>query len=158
MKYILSISKQAIQAIDANNVLTAKTNFDNTYSYKAYQLLKEKSNLQNFFFAFELNGANLDDITHNLPENDYIIVVSLPETEDIFKMLYYDFTDLIYYFDNASDTELSEGGYKAIEVITNSCMSGKVTRNNELIQANFETIQKDWILERWEYKDWGVEK
>lgn len=158
MKYILSISKQAIQAIDANNVLTAKTNFDNTYSYKAYQLLKEKSNLQNFFFAFELNGANLDDITHNLPENDYIIVVSLPETEDIFKMLYYDFTDLIYYFDNASDTELSEGGYKAIEVITNSCMSGKVTSNNELIQANFETIQKDWILERWEYKDWGVEK
>jgi hypothetical protein len=156
MNYILSISKQAIQAIDANNVITAKTNFNNTYSYKAYQLLKEKSNLQNFFFSFEWNGANLDDITHNLPENDYIIVVSLPETENIFKMLYYDFTDLIYYFDNASDTELSEGGYKAIEVITNSCMSGKVTSNNELIQANFETIQKDWILERWEYKDWGT--
>lgn len=152
MKAILSVNKEVVNIIKKEGYVNAITDFKNPYSEQAYKLLKEKSKMDNFFFAFHLENNNIDeDIKCNIPNNDYILILNIPDTERIFSMPYYYFSDLIYYFDNASIEELKEQGYKTIEITKNHCMTGRYIVKNQPSQINFQKIQNEWIEKIYEY-------
>ena len=64
----LAVSKAVRDMIDSGcKVIKAKTNFDTPPSKEAYQIIKDMSKFDNFFFSFRVNELGcLDSMERNI--------------------------------------------------------------------------------------------
>ena len=144
----LSVSKEVFDTIQSAGKIDAVTNWHNAYSSDAYTILRDKSGFDNFFFSFALTpDADLDALNANIPANDYVLELDLPDDVETFSMLYYTFSDLIYYLDCAGEDELADGGYEALVQIQDNLMGNDLDiTTSDLVQVNFKSIQREWIV------------
>ena len=144
VKLIMALPNELYQTLITKGSVTAKTNFATPPSKKAYQTLKEKSEFDNFFFAFK--PRNEDEYAHcleNLPAyNDRLIEFEMPDNEPKFEMGYYEFSDLIYAYDLSTPEEEPD---KTIQITKDKLMTGTVNYKTMLVQVTFPKIKKSWL-------------
>ncbi len=147
----LAVSKAVRDMIDYGyTVIKAKTNFDTPPSKEAYQIIKDMSKFDNFFFSFRVNELGcLDSMDCNLMYCDDGAVLTLDVPDDkTFSSGYYNFSDLIYQLDCAGEDEKDED---YIKYLSTECLKGSISDEEQrkltcgLVQVLFEEIHLDWI-------------
>ena len=125
-------------------------NFDTPPSKEAYQIIKDMSKFDNFFFSFRVNELGcLDSMDCNLMYCDDGAVLTLDVPDDkTFSSGYYNFSDLIYQLDCAGEDEKDDD---YIKYLSTECLKGSISDEEQrkltcgLVQVLFEEIHLDWI-------------
>lgn len=153
MKLKLGVSKKVKELVlSGQEVIKAKTNFITPPSKGAYQVLKEQSKMDNFFFSFRINHLiDEEAMKGNLvvPEGGCILTLEVPD-DKTFSSGYYNFSDLIYYLDCCGE---SEEDPKYVDYLSTEALKGTISLEEQreltcgLVQVIFEEICQDWIID-----------
>lgn len=144
MKILTAVPEKLLKEIKTNNVVYAKTDFENPYSKKAYQQLKHISGFENFFFGIVINDyTNIQELKtqccYSNPNNNIILTLEIPQKE-LFLHDYYDFSDLIALYENLEKFDDNITPESISELLKN-----KPYDHNELTQAIYPKIKKQYI-------------
>lgn len=140
MQVVMKCSKEVYEKLISFNKCDAITNFNNSYSPRAYEILKKVSGMDNFFFAMKDTGVkDLEDIISNSNINNIIeLVLNVPD-HLVFQCAYYDFTDLIYYLEYEYDSI-------TVKNLTDKIAQQNKENNEDYVQIIMPYILKDWLI------------
>lgn len=123
--------------------VSAKTNFNNPYSPKAYNMLSKVSNMENFFFGIVSASEDREDLeihlTSSNPNNDTILTLDIPENE-LFIHDFYSFAGLIYDCEDYDNLKLSD------ETLWDYAKGLHIIEKDSTVQVTFKEIRPEWLI------------
>lgn len=139
MEMRILVSDEVFTAIQDNGVCYAENKAP--FSHYAYELMKEITGFQGLFFAIHESEAMKQEpkriaelIAMSNEQNCWELLLDVPD-EEVFYHNYYDFTDLIYFYDEAD--------YQIVKIIKEAA---KIKQFGDVTQCLINRIEKNWIV------------
>lgn len=138
-----AVSDVVYQQLRQGQTVQAKTNFENPYSPKAYEMLAKVANMPNFFFGIVPASESREDLELHLTESDAanskILTLDIPE-ENLFIHDFYGFSGLIYDCEDYDNLKLSD------ETLWTYAKSLHLIDADSTVQVVYPELRPEWLI------------